>query len=211
MRQLTVEIDWTSRQCVWFWPPVYHGPTGAIWLESLWMMTFLALAHHHGGLMLHGAGLLSAASPCGVLVAGPSGAGKSTLSRRLGGRCVQDDTCIVTPERDGWRLWYQNGFRVGPWPQAVPASATVALRHVFFLGPERTRTVRQPLGAADAYGHLLQQTYFAGPLLAGAVSDALLRLITEVPTYTLSHCLDDTTVLVEQALFADDAADQGCP
>lgn len=203
LRQLSIAIDWERRTCRWSWPPVKQGPPEDVLTEPSLMATMQAIALHHGGMLVHAAGLLSAseASPTAVLVSGASGAGKSTLSARFPGRCIQDDTCIVAPFGAGWAVWYQNGFRVGPRPATMPAGGVVPLRGIYHLGPDRSTTARSPLGEAAAFGALMQQVYHCGVLLAPQQAGAVAQLVAAVPSWQLSHCLAKPRMVLDELLF----------
>lgn len=194
-RRTVVEVDWLAMTARWFWPRPQSPYDQQDLRSSTALATMLALALRHGGVLLHGACIRLGSDA--IAVCGPSGAGKSTLARRFHGRFLHDDTTLLMPSDAGWCVWFQDIHRAGPGehPQQAP------LRRVFTLGPDRSRTAKDPQGLANALQQLLEQTYYATPWATHRMTEHLVNLLATVPSYSLSHCLDTPLPVLEGVLW----------
>jgi AAA domain len=176
---------------------------GKVWLDSFFNRVFDVFVYAvvlaaHGGLIFHGASLVSPAGN-GVLLCGPSGAGKSTLAERLqmsGYEVINDETAIVMPqEKHKYRLfplpWSQPDFHQR-YAHGVPLSAIAMLEHGAQPTSEYQRfsfqTAIMQLAENIRYFQTLTRVY---PELMHTV----ISLAKHVPTGKMRHALGDKSIV----------------
>ncbi|MBI2212296.1 MAG: hypothetical protein HYU52_01505 [Acidobacteria bacterium] len=178
------------------------GTGGAVWTSEGRQSHFIgvienflrvAAAHRiaaSGAALIHSSGV-SVAGKC-VLFVGHSGAGKSTiasLAAARGHEVLSDDLNVVSRGERGWqaiRMPFAGDFQSTACRNEFPLAAIVRLRK----GPDHALA---PLLQGECFSLLLSSAPFvnADANRVSALEDTLLRLVSDVPAWTLTFRRDE--------------------
>ncbi|MDF1564271.1 MAG: hypothetical protein P1V51_14575 [Deltaproteobacteria bacterium] len=158
------------------------GPVGMEQLRAALRFVLVRAIAPLGGFLVHAAAL--EVGEGAHLCFGPPEVGKTTLAGNAGARAITEESALVFPTPEGWRLcgtpWWSDGGRPG-------RSEVYPLTRIAWLEQAaETRFERRP--ASEVLSHLAGQIYAPGEAggegeearLRAAQVPSLLRLLSEV-------------------------------